>query len=271
MGDIMKTYHDLTRLPAEKRIIALGNFDGVHRGHQPIIEHAVKKARELEAEAAVFLFDPHPMERIFPQRQYHLLTTPLQRGAILKDLGIDSLILVDFTDEMMHMEPLTFVQEILINACGAIGLSVGYDYSFGFQGQGTVSLLQEFLQQKNLLLSVQPVVEYLGMPVSSTRIRQAINVGDIVLVNELLGREHQVSARFFLQPCGSYRVEVWPNLMIPKTGRFHVEWGSEKWGFHKGELISIDPGVFRLLCEQRVPQDRWLTLRFLSNTTLQKA
>jgi riboflavin kinase/FMN adenylyltransferase len=75
------------------------------------------------------------------------------------------------------MEPLTFVQEILINACGAIGLSVGYDYSFGFQGRGTVSLLQEFLQQKELLLTIQPMVEYQGLPISSTRIRQAINVG----------------------------------------------------------------------------------------------
>lgn len=271
MGDTMKTYHDLTKLPKKKRIIALGNFDGVHRGHQPIIVRAVSKAKELGAESAVFLFDPHPMERIFPLRQYPLLTTPLQRGAILKELGIDSLILADFTDEMMHMEPFRFVQEILIETCGAIGLSVGYDYSFGFQGRGTVLLLQEYLKQINIHLSIQPMVEYQDLPISSTRIKQAIHAGDIPLVNELLGREHQVHVRLYLQPCGSYRVEMWPNLILPQTGKYHVEIGSEKWGFHKGELFLTNPGEFRLFCEQRAPQDSWLTLRFLSNTTLKKA
>jgi len=267
----MKTYHDLHRLPKTARMIALGNFDGVHCGHQPIIEHAVKMANKLEAESAVFLFDPHPMERLYPERNYPLLTTPLQRGVILKELGVENLILADFNEEMMRMDPIDFVRNILFNTCGAIGLSVGYDYSFGYQGSGKVSLLKELAEQSQKHLSIQPMIEYLGLPISSTRIKQAIQVGDFSLANRLLGRMHQVHARLFLQPSGSYRVDIWPNLIIPLQGRYFIELESEKWGCHHGELIVSKPGELSLLCSQTVPQDSWLTLRFLSDSTFNKA
>lgn len=267
----MKTYHDLLRLTKKARVIALGNFDGVHCGHQPIIEHAVKMAKELEAESAVFLFDPHPMERLFPERNYPLLTTPLQRGAILKELGIECLILADFNEEMMRMPPIDFVQALLFETCGAVGLSVGYDYSFGYQGLGNVALLQELAEGNNLHLSVQPVIEYLDLPISSTRIKQAIHKGDFSLANCLLGRMHQIHARLDLQTSGSYEVRLWPNLIVPQQGKYAIEIESEKWGRHHGEFIITRPGVYRVEGVHEAPQDSWLTIRFLSDSTSNKA
>lgn len=267
----MRTYHDLLRLPQKARVIALGNFDGVHCGHRPIIEHAVKMAKELGAESAVFLFDPHPMERLFPERNYPLLTTPLQRGAILKELGIECLILADFNEEMMRMTPVDFVQNLLLKTCGAVGLSVGYDYSFGYQGLGKVALLQELALINNFYLSVQPVIEYLDLPISSTRIKQAIQKGDFPLANCLLGRRYQIHARIDLQTSGDYDVTLWPNVIVPQQGQYSIEIESEKWGSHHADFIIIRPGVYRLEGVEGVPLDNWLTIRFLSDSTSRKA
>lgn len=264
----MKTYRDYMNLPKQNRVIALGNFDGVHKGHQPIIHKAIEMAHRYKAESAVFLFDPHPMERLYPTRAFSLLTTPLQRGLILSDMGVDSLILAEFTQAMMQMEPEKFIEEVLLNQCSAVGLSVGYDYTFGNRGLGTVTLLQDLAKQLHFSLSIQERVDYLGSAISSTRIKQAILDGNFSLVEALLGRPYQIHLKLEIQTNGDYLVELWPNAIAPLTGCHSVliqgHPGEKK---HIAKFWTRNGTHYYLSSSMQLLSGLWLSLYFLSDST----
>lgn len=187
----MQLYHGLTNLPKVKRAIALGNFDGIHIGHRPIIEAVVHKAAEKKYRSTVLMFDPHPMQVLQKSSGFQLLTTPKQRAGILKKMNVDELILLPFTKKMQQMQPEAFVEQILLTICDAACVSVGYDYSFGCCGRGRTVLLQSLSLAKGFELIIQPAVDYLQQPVSSTRIRSAVANGELQLAAVLLGRPYE--------------------------------------------------------------------------------
>lgn len=165
--------------------IALGNFDGIHKGHQSLITGVVHMAHKLHCPSSVLMFTTHTKNMTDGISQ-ELLTSRSQKHDILRSLGIDIIYEIDFTDEIMHMSPEAFVTKFLLNHLKAKGIVVGYDYRFGYKASGTTSTLKKLCEANGIALSVKEAVTYGGEIVSSTRIREAVKEGDVVLAQSLL-------------------------------------------------------------------------------------
>lgn len=153
--------------------IALGNFDGIHKGHQSLIAGVVHMAHKLHCPSSVLMFTTHTKNMTDGISQ-ELLTSRSQKHDILRSLGIDIIYEIDFTDEIMHMSPEAFVTKFLLNHLKAKGIVVGYDYRFGYKASGTTSTLKKLCEANGIALSVKEAVTYGGEIVSSTRIREAV-------------------------------------------------------------------------------------------------
>lgn len=167
--------------------LALGNFDGVHKGHQSLISALVAKAAANGGQAVAFIFDPHPAQVLAPERAPRLLNTPSRKAQLLSKMGLDILIYTPFTREIAGWSPWEFVDKILISELHCQEVFVGFNYTFGHQGAGTPQLLQQMGKRLGFAVNIIAPVEYLGEPISSSLIRKALEAGDIVGARQLLG------------------------------------------------------------------------------------
>lgn len=171
-------------------VIALGFFDGVHRGHGALLEKAVQRARELGAEPVVFTFDRPPKE-VVTGRPVFLINSPEDRRGLVKRLyGIERIILAPFDREMMTLPWDAFVEQKLVRELNAVHLVAGHDHRFGHKNQGTPQLLQEKCRELGLGCDIIPKVEVDGITVSSTYIRELVERGDVEEAARFLGHRH---------------------------------------------------------------------------------
>lgn len=185
----------LTSLPddSEPRLLILGTFDGLHRGHQKVISQGLKRAEEEGLPSTVVTFDPEP-EAYFediPPGQRRLLTRE-DKLNIINDLGIDSCVELEFSAEFAELEPAEFVKSILIEKLNAAVICAGFNYNFGARGQGTTSQLRDLASTEGFELELCPPVEFAGRPVSSSRIRNLIKRGKMQPARDLLTRPYTV-------------------------------------------------------------------------------
>ncbi len=171
-------------------VIALGFFDGVHRGHGALLEKAVQRARELGAEPVVFTFDRPPKE-VVTGKPVFLINSPEDRRGLVKRLyGIERIILAPFDREMMTLPWDAFVEQKLVRELNAVHLVAGHDHRFGHKNQGTPQLLQEKCRELGLGCDIIPKVEIDGITVSSTYIRELVESGDVETAARFLGHRH---------------------------------------------------------------------------------
>ena len=171
-------------------VIALGFFDGVHRGHGALLEKAVQRARELGAEPVVFTFDRPPKE-VVTGKPVFLINSPEDRRGLVKRLyGIERIILAPFDREMMTLPWDAFVEQKLVRELNAVHLVAGHDHRFGHKNQGTPALLQEKCRELGLGCDIIPKVEVDGITVSSTYIRELVERGDVEEAARFLGHRH---------------------------------------------------------------------------------
>ncbi|MHB1126573.1 MAG: bifunctional riboflavin kinase/FAD synthetase [Bacillota bacterium] len=171
----------------ENVVVALGNFDGVHLGHQHLISACVRKAREIQGKAVVLTFDPHPMKLLQPERAPRLLLTPQRKAAIISQLGVDFLLLVPFDDHLAQLSPEDFVADMLWGKLHPRYIFVGFNYSFGQGGQGSPLVLANLASRWSTQVQVVEPVKAEDAVVSSTTIREALEKGDIRRAKALLG------------------------------------------------------------------------------------
>ncbi|MDD2510014.1 MAG: bifunctional riboflavin kinase/FAD synthetase [Syntrophomonas sp.] len=167
--------------------LALGNFDGVHRGHQRLIGDLVQKARASKGIAAAFIFEPHPATVLNPSRAPKLLVSAKRKAELMKELGLDKLIYNRFDSAIARCSPEEFAKTILVERLQIKETFVGFNYSFGHKGLGTPQLLQELGKKYTFRVNIIPPVEVNGQVVSSSIIRRALDAGDIQLAREMLG------------------------------------------------------------------------------------
>jgi riboflavin kinase/FMN adenylyltransferase len=176
--------------PAGSRSAAatIGNFDGVHLGHQALVARTVAAARRHGASATVLTFDPHPARLLSPERAPAALMTADQKAEMLEALHVDRLVVLAFTPELARSSPEEFARDVLATALGARHVVVGSDFRFGRERSGDVAALEA--AGAALGFAVEPVapVRAAGGPVSSSRIREAVAAGDVVQAAALLGR-----------------------------------------------------------------------------------
>ncbi len=167
--------------------LALGNFDGVHRGHQKLISELVTKASSNGGQAVAFIFDPHPAQVLTPDRAPRLLITSDRKAKLLEQMGLDVLIYHPFTREIAACSPEQFVKRILVQELKVKEVFVGFNYTFGHRGAGTPELLRQMGEVQGFAVNIIPPVEFEGETISSSLIRKSLEVGDIKMAHQLLG------------------------------------------------------------------------------------
>ena len=200
----------------ERTVIALGFFDGVHRGHGALLQKTVQRAGELGAIPAVFTFDRPPKE-VVTGRPMPLINSPEDRADLARRIyGIQQVILAPFDEAMMTMPWQDFITELLVKRHGAVHLVAGHDYHFGYKNQGDPRLLQEKCRELGLGCDIIPKVEVGGITVSSTYIRRLVEMGQIERANRFLGHPHVLTGTVrHGRGLGSSRLFPTANLIIP--------------------------------------------------------
>ncbi|NML89577.1 bifunctional riboflavin kinase/FAD synthetase [Sphingobium sp. TB-6] len=185
----MERLHSSDPMPAHLRgsIMALGNFDGFHAGHQAVARRAIELARAEGRPAIIATFDPHPMRLFRPETPWFRLTTLDQRERLFTKAGADAMLVFDFTRELAALDPQAFVR--LLTGWGVAGVVTGEDFTFGKDRAGTTETLAQLGGAMGLSAqAVAPVSGAGGEIISSTRIRQALKSGDCATATRLLTR-----------------------------------------------------------------------------------
>lgn len=175
-----------------RSVVTIGVFDGVHRGHQQIIEHAVSLAHKLAVSSVVISFDPHPSEVVRPGSHPTVLTDADRKAQLIERLGVDVFCLLPFTAEFSRLAPDTFVHDVLVEHLHAAAVVVGENFRFGHKAAGDVRLLAELGHRFGFTVEGAPLVADSDTVFSSTYIRSCIDAGDVAAAAVALGRPHRL-------------------------------------------------------------------------------
>ncbi|MFG3300287.1 bifunctional riboflavin kinase/FAD synthetase [Micromonospora chersina] len=175
-----------------RSVVTIGVFDGVHKGHQATIGHAVARARELGVKSVVVTFDPHPAEVVRPGSHPAVLTEPARKAELIEALGADVLCVVPFTPEFSRLPAEAFVHDILVEHLHAALVVVGDNFRFGHRAAGDVALLDRLGRTFGFGVEGAPLVAEAGTVFSSTYIRSCVDAGDVAAAAAALGRPHRV-------------------------------------------------------------------------------
>ncbi len=182
-------YHDVNN-----PIATIGTFDGVHIGHQQIIQRLKEIARKENGEVVLLTFHPHPRLVLQPENNdLRLINAQSEKEALLEHYGVDHLILYPFTREFSRLTSVEYVRDILVNALHVKKLVIGYDHQFGRNREGNFTQLLELAQTYNFEVEEIPAQDIQDVNVSSTKIRKALGSGDIETVSRYLGHAFTIT------------------------------------------------------------------------------
>lgn len=212
-------------------VVGLGNFDGLHLGHQKLIQELVVRARKVGGTPAVFTFFPHPMVILRPEQAPPMLLSHDIKRKMLSDMGIKVLILVPFTLDFASMSPEEFISTVLHKGLGINSVFVGYNCTFGYMGRGTPELLKEYGQRLGFGVEVISPVAIDGQPISSTLIRGLLADGEVVEAKKYLGYCPFVIGKVIrgdrrgnsLLGFPTANLEVDSNLLVPANGVYSAK------------------------------------------------
>lgn len=228
----MKIHYNLDRFDARKPVVTIGTFDGVHLGHRKVISRLKEFARSHDGESVIFTFYPHPRLITAPdETNLRLLTTLKEKEELFALSGIDHLIVFPFTKEFSQLSYSEFIEQILVEKMKTHCLVVGYDHRFGKNREGSYRHLQECAEKYGFEIEKLEVLLIDEADVSSTRIREALQKGDIEQANKLLGYRFTlhgtvVEGRRLGHTIGFPTANIVasdPNKLIPGYGVYAVE------------------------------------------------
>jgi riboflavin kinase/FMN adenylyltransferase len=184
----MRIYRSLDEVPADfgPSALTIGNFDGVHYGHRRILRRLKQLADAHGWKPSVLTFDPHPLSIVAPDRAPHLMTSPDRRAELMRAEGIEQVLILPFTRELARVSPEDFVRGIVAGRLGARAVLVGDNFRFGHRHAGDVHLLEALGRELGFLTEVIHAVACRGHIVSSSRIRELVQAGDVALAARLL-------------------------------------------------------------------------------------
>ena len=173
-------------------VVTIGVFDGVHRGHQRIVERAAQVGKQRGLPVVVITFDPHPDEVTRPGSHPPFLSSARRRAELLSGLGADAVCVLPFTLEFSRLAPDDFVRTVLVERMHAAAVVVGEDFRFGHKAAGDVQLLAKLGEKYEFTTEGMPLLVADGTTLSSTSIRQMLAEGDVAAAAKALGRPHRV-------------------------------------------------------------------------------
>lgn len=178
---------------SEKTFVTIGTFDGVHFGHQQIIEKLVLEAKKANKKSVLLTFFPHPRMVLQKDNSLELINTIEERAELLKKTGLDYLIIHPFSKEFSRMTALDFVRDILVNQLNISKLIIGYDHHFGKNREGNIVQLTEYSHLYDFKVEEIPAQDIDNVSVSSTKVRRALAEGNIETANNYLGYNFMLS------------------------------------------------------------------------------
>lgn len=221
MSKIFNIYTSLNDIKFDKRTIILGNFDGMHIGHQKLIQKGIELSEKDSLKSMIFTFYPQIQSLLHNDFKY--LISQNEKYKFLKDCGINEVLSIPFNEDIAKISHDTFIREILMGVLNAYHIVVGYNFTFGYKGYGKAQDLQKYFPDSNVHI-IQPV-KCQGKVVSSTLIRHLLNQGKISLANKYLGHPFSISGkvihgqkkgRFIGFPTANINIDQ--KLLLPKYG-----------------------------------------------------
>lgn len=190
----MQIFYSIKDLKKNKNtVLTLGTFDGIHPGHLKIIDRLVSCSKEKGCRSVVITFYPHPRTILGNDNSVKMLTTQEEKIELLEKLGVENLLIINFTKEFASLSAEDFIYDYLINGIGLTEIVLGHDHHFGKGRRGNAELLQKIADKEGFIVTKAEAFMIDGEAVSSTKIRNAIAEGDIIRANKLLGRNYEFS------------------------------------------------------------------------------
>lgn len=192
----MQIFRKFDEIPADfgPSLVSVGNFDGVHRAHVRVLNEIVSRAKRRHAHSIAVTFEPHPMRILRPNAGLKLLTPTPEKIRLLEKTGIDAVALIPFTRDLSLMSPREFVKLVLCDRLRTLEVHEGYNFRFGHKAAGDVTLLTQLGTECGFDVITYPELRLRGESVSSTRIRELIQAGDIRRARFLLGRPFSIQS-----------------------------------------------------------------------------
>jgi len=228
----LKIFHSIFDFkPTQKTYVTIGTFDGVHIGHQKIIEKLVAEAKNNEKKSVLLTFFPHPRMVLQKEASIKLLNSIEEKAALLEKTGLDYLIIHPFSKEFSRLNALDFVRDILVNQLDTAKLIIGYDHHFGKNREGNIEQLTEYSHLYDFSVEEIPVQDIDEVAVSSTKIRRALANGEIKTANKYLDYNYTLTGKVIKgQQLGgkigfpTANIELSEDYkLIPKTGVYVVQ------------------------------------------------
>src|SRR5436190_19953062 len=190
----METLHSISELEHLRGplFLAIGVFDGVHLGHQAVISTSTRHVRSAGGTPVVITFDPHPLKVLRPRNAPHLLTATQHKIALIRDLGVEHLLVINFDKKFAATPPENFIEQLITHSRPLREICVGHEWSFGKDRRGNLDLLKKLGAQFHFDVVGIPPVKVNGAVVSSTAIRRAVEKGDLATAAAMLGREYTI-------------------------------------------------------------------------------
>lgn len=238
----------LNYIADEDSVIALGNFDGVHKGHMELINKAVTRADDLNIKSSILLFNEHT-DNLIKVGKKDIITTNQTKFEILENLGVDIIYLINFTREFMAYTPKMFLKDFLADNLKIRGVVVGYDYTYGFKKSGDVDFL---LENKDLFDTIDVInqISSHGEKISSSLIRNLIEEGKIKEANKLLSRPYKligeiIHAKGLGKKMGypTANLKLIDNFVIPRYGVYDTDIIINGERFKASTNIGTNPTV----------------------------
>lgn len=237
----MQVFYDLDHLPDFHRsVVTIGSFDGIHRGHQQLLARIKRLAERIGGESVVVTFHPHPRLIVYPQdKSLRLLTTIEEKEQLLREFGIDHLVVVPFTVEFSQQSADEYIQEFLVGKFKPRFIVIGYDHRFGLNRQGDINYLKWYGPKAAYeVIEIEPQ-QIDDIAISSTKIRQALEGGEVARARRLLGYPYRLTGvvvhgkqigRTLGFPTANLKVDA-PHKLIPPDGIYavRVAWGESRF------------------------------------------
>lgn len=234
--ELIRGQHNLK--PRHRGCVAtIGNFDGLHRGHQAVIAQVKEKADEMQLPAVLITFEPQPQEYFRPHEIPARLTRLREKLAVIETLAIDRVLCLRFNAKLAELTAEQFVQQILVDGLGIKYLVVGDDFKFGKGRSGDFQFLNAVAGQHGFEVSDTRTLDFQGRRVSSTRVRNALGEGDLALAHQLLGRNYAMSGRV---AHGDKRGRT---IGFPTANIYLHRKSSPVYGVYAVQLHSNDPRI----------------------------
>ena len=232
-------------------VVALGNFDGVHVGHQILFKKAAEIASEKKGTSIAFTFEPHPLKVIAPEKVPPLLTHFHKKMELIEACNIDSVICADFTRQFADQRPRDFSENILKGKIGAKEVVVGFDYAFGRGREGTIPYLKKMGEEFGFVVHVVEPFQLDGLTVSSSHVRELIEAGNVESARKFLGRHYSIvgpviSGHKTGQAIGFPTANIdTSKVQIPGTGVYAVRMIYQNNSFGAVANIGFNPTFHR--------------------------